>query len=382
MRTITLLIVATGAICAAQIYAQTNLSQEPQPSPTPISWITQLDIDQIDPRQNENLPKVTLILRSWDVPRAKRLEYARRYLRGEYKFHAQKLDHLLERNYWYVLTEAVDALGRLNDVESIAFLEERLPQWEAEMRKPQPDQTLIAPSISRTRAVLARLKAVREVPEVKSSADLIRRFERMLYHTGFTGTIDEWHQELHKALEEADRYVHGHAGIYEDVILQYGQMLLEAGWRGVDITRASAVIRLNYETGRGMALRKTFEAYVQLAKVPPDKVAQYIIDEAVNWQVYSSGEEPKAQILADMGVSVLPLIWKKLEWAARNRDQLRGSGIGLVVLMQVLATVGGKQALPVIEPFLNDENYWVREYACQVKEFVQAGKVSLFAPYF
>ncbi|MCX7992288.1 MAG: hypothetical protein N2651_01335 [Fimbriimonadales bacterium] len=384
MRTTTLATTLIILLCAAPLAAQTDAPQPTQKTPTSTAWIAQLDIDQIDPRHKENLAKITLLLRSGDVPRAKRLEYARRYLRGEYKFHTQDPEQLLdhESEYWYVLNQAVRTLGRLNDTASISFLEEKLALWEAEMRKPQPQRTLVAPSSSLTKAVIARLKAVRDIPEVASAADLVRRFERMLQHAGFSSDIGAWHRELDAAIKEADKYVHGRAGLYEDLILQYGQMLLEAGWKGVDITPASAIIRLDYEVGRGLLIRETYEAYVQLAKVPPDKAAQHIVDEAVHWQVYSSNELPKAQVLADMGVSVLPLVWKKLEWAAQHRDQLKGSGIGLVALMRVLATVGGEQALPLVEPFLNHENPWVRDYACQVKEHVQQGKVFSFAPYF
>jgi HEAT repeat protein len=56
--------------------------------------------------------------------------------------------------------------------------------------------------------------------------------------------------------------------------------------------------------------------------------------------------------------------------------------MGLVALLEVLVTLGGEQALPLIEPFTQDENKWVRHYACRAKEYIQQGKVFLFAPYF
>jgi len=69
-------------------------------------------------------------------------------------------------------------------------------------------------------------------------------------------------------------------------------------------------------------------------------------------------------------------------WAARHRDQIKGTGMGLVALLEVLVTLGGEQALPLIEPFTRDENQWVRHYACRAKEYIQQGKVFRFAPYF
>ncbi|GIV08970.1 MAG: hypothetical protein KatS3mg019_1061 [Fimbriimonadales bacterium] len=373
------------AACWASVVlmqAQSADSVQTSSAAVPTAWIAQLDIDQIDPRKQENLPKITLLLRSWDIPRSKRLEYARRYLRGEYKFHTLNPEPPLHDNYWYVLNEAVEALGRLNDVESIPWLEEKLALWEAEAKKPDPERAMVVPSLPRARAVLARLKAVRDVPQVKNATDLIRRFERMLYHVGFVGNLSDWHRELRKEFEEADKCDHCGPGVQYEILLQYGQMLMEAGWRGVDITAASKIIQLDSKVGYEGGVKKTFEVYVQLAKIPLDQLAQHIVDEAVHWQVYSDGEAPKAQVLADMGVTVLPIVWEKLKWAGQNRDQLKGSGVGMGVLLEILVTVGGEQALPLIEPFLNDENKWVRYYACQAKEYIQQGKVFLFAPYF
>jgi len=56
--------------------------------------------------------------------------------------------------------------------------------------------------------------------------------------------------------------------------------------------------------------------------------------------------------------------------------------MGLVVLTEVLVTLAGEQALPFLEPFTQDKNEWVRHYACRAKEYIQQGKVFVFAPYF
>jgi hypothetical protein len=79
---------------------------------------------------------------------------------------------------------------------------------------------------------------------------------------------------------------------------------------------------------------------------------------------------------------LVPVIQEKLSWAWRNRDQIEGTGMGLVALTEVLVTLAGEQALPFLEPFTQDKNEWVRHYACRAKEYIQQGKVFVFAPYF
>jgi hypothetical protein len=76
------------------------------------------------------------------------------------------------------------------------------------------------------------------------------------------------------------------------------------------------------------------------------------------------------------------VIQEKLSWAWRNRDQIEGTGMGLVALTEVLVTLAGEQVLPFLEPFTQDKNEWVRHYACRAKEYIQQGKVFVFAPYF
>ena len=76
------------------------------------------------------------------------------------------------------------------------------------------------------------------------------------------------------------------------------------------------------------------------------------------------------------------MIQEKLSWAWRNRDQIEGTGMGLVALTEVLVTLVGEQALPFLEPFTQDKNEWVRHYTCCAKEYIQQGKVFVFAPYF
>jgi hypothetical protein len=365
------------------VMAQPAVGEPQRVLSAPTAWLHRLDIDQLDPKQKENLPKITLLLRSEDIPRTRRLEYARRYLRGECKFPITTLTHdpSVDGNYRYVLNAAISAIGRLDDTESIALLETKLAQWEEEQQKPPHEQHGVIPNTLAARVVLARLKAVREVPTVKSSADLINRLETMVRYAGFEGSVDKWLLELKKEINFTYRAADLGAGIHERILWQYMQMLLASGWQGIDITAAAQIIQFGSEPIYTVP-RERFETVVQLAKMPREQAVRRIVEESPQWEVISDVEEIKAQVLLDMGTSVVPLVWSKLEWAARHRDQIKGNGMGLVALLEVLVTLGGEQALPLIEPFTRDENEWVRYYACRAKEYIQQGKVFRFAPYF
>lgn len=340
------------------------------------SWVQSLDIDQLDPNKSGNLQKIYLMLRSEDVPRARRLEYARRYLRGEYKYAKPASSEVIEHKYYCISSVALTVLGKLNDIESIPLIEEKLKQWESEIGKPSHERTMVSFDAVRARAVLARLKAVRDLPTVKNADDLVRRLERTLHHIGFEGSIKDFLRALEQEVKAVEGVVDANwPGIYEEILNQYGQMLLEAGWNGIEVEPASKIIQLDLGERPARPVKEVFEVYVQLARIPREQVAQWIVEDALRWQRIGVREECYMQVLADRGVAVLPLVWSRLEWAARHRDQVPGTGMGLVALLRVLVTIGGEQALSLVEPFTNDENRWVRYYACQAKEYIQQGKV-------
>ncbi|GBC93128.1 hypothetical protein HRbin15_01615 [bacterium HR15] len=381
MRMFALMLTAGLATLATAVAQQTAPAQTNNTARL-TSWIQSLDIDQLDPNQEANLAKIYLMLRCEDIPAARRLEYARRYLRGDYKYArpiARKPEEIRTELYWCVVSAATVVLGKLNDTASIPLLEEKLKQWETEREKPLEERTMVAFNPVKAQAVLARLKAVRAIPEVKTAEDLLRRLDYMLRTIGFEGSRQAFLRALEREVKATEGIVDGGGpGIYEEILMQYGQMVLEAGWQGIDIEPACSWVSLNLGERPWRPVREVFAVYVQLAKVPRAKVAQWIVEDALRWQRLTPREECYLQVLADQGVSVVSLVWEKLEWAARHRDQVQGTGMGLVGLLKVLVTVGGEQALPVIEPFTHDEHEWVRHYACQAKEYIQQGKVFSF----
>ena len=293
----------------------------------------------------------------------------------------------------------MQTLAHLNDVDSIPLIEAKLKEWEAtreQSRRSPITKSFILPDLGRVKAAWARLKAVRDIPQVKTADDLIHRLKRMLTYIGFDGSIQEWLKMLAQEINERQNIDHAGPGPHEWLLYQYGHQLMEAGWSGVNIDSAAQIIQMDIEESL-KRLVAAFEVYIELAKVPRSELARWIVEDALSWQVLTSAEMIKAQVLVDMGVSVLPLVWSKLEWAARHRNskgaappgdkstscsQIKDTGMGLVALLEVLVTLGGEQALPLIEPFTRDENHWVRHYACRAKEYIQQGKVFRFAPYF
>lgn len=374
MQTITKVVAAIAGLGSLlSLQAQEAVPAQANSPSKQTSWVQSLDIDQLDPNIANNLAKIYLMLRSEDIPKAQRLEYARRYLRGDYRYARPTSREICEECYWCAIRDAMVIIGKLNDVASIPLLEEKLQQWETERKKPVEERTLIAFDPLMAQAVLARLKAVRDIPEAKDAAALIRRLERMLTYIGFNGSIDAFVRVVKQRYQQAERS-YG-LDLNELVIIQYGQMVLEAAWNGVDVSPAIKVIQLDLGDRAMNPIQAIFEVYARVVTLPHDKVAQWIVDDMVNWQRITTREECYMQLLADFGVAIVPLVWSKLEWAARHRDQIKGNGMGLVALMEVLVTIGGPQALPLIEPFVNDEDRWVRYYACRAKEYIQQGKV-------
>jgi len=49
--------------------------------------------------------------------------------------------------------------------------------------------------------------------------------------------------------------------------------------------------------------------------------------------------------------------------------------MGVVVLLEMISTLVGKSALPLIEPFTHDEREWLCHYARLAKEWIEQGQV-------
>ncbi len=355
---------------------------QPQENASALPHIQRIDINKLAPANPNDWVKLLVALRSQDVPQEQRLAFARRQVETVYavSIHTDPDKPNLSHAYGILLEDSIGTLARLEDVNSIPLLERRLAEWEKESQKSPHERTQVVPDLRIVRAALARLKAVRDVPQVRTAGDLVRRLERMLVYIGYEGSIQSWLTELEKEVSINSRRIPSGLGIHELVLRHYGRMLLQAAWNGVDVKPAYEIIRFN-PNPEGVA-KQQWATYVELAQKPREQVAQWIVDDAMRWKVLSIREECLSQVLMDFGASVVPIIQEKLQWAFRNRDKIEGTGMGLTALMEVLVTLAGEQALPFIEPYTQDSDEWVRRYACRAKEYIQQGKAFAFAPYF
>jgi hypothetical protein len=346
------------------------------------SRIQSFDLDRLDPTKSEDWVKILLVLRSEEIPREQRLTFARRQLREEYKLTVPAEEEHIDLLHCYgmLIEESISTIARLDDIDSIPLLEQKLVLWEQEAQKPPHERKLPIPNLKVARAALARLKAVQEIPHIRTADDLVQRLQRMLVHIGHEGTVQAWLSDLEKEVSYNWRMSHPGLGINELVLRHYGRMVLQAGWNGVNVAPACEIIRFNPKP-EGI-IKELWATYVELAQKPRQQVAQWIVDDAMKWDALRVREECLSQVLLNLGTSVVPIIQEKLSWALRNRDQIEGSGIGLAALVEVLVTLAGEKSLPFLDPFTQDKNEWVRHYACRAKEYIQQGKVFLFAPYF
>lgn len=353
--------------CLMWTNAQNEARSVQQPAFTSQALRFAQQVDELNPNEVHDLYKVFLVLRCKDVPVEQRKALAKRILTGDYPN---------KPNFrWYSDTQgglwvaALVTLSHLHmeDVSLIPFLEEYLPKWErvvAVSEEPLPAdlqqlKQRAAPDVRLARALLIRLKAVQAVPEVKSAADLERRLEVMLKEAGLT--LEELKQ-LQKEFADRLRYDRGmgisrRAALAHFLIEEYGRMLFYYARRGMDVHDAYRKL----DVVRGWA---------ELGEEARD--LSRLIDRLLQER---GDDRTRGQLLVDEGVAVVPLIIQKLVWAKEHPNEIADTRMGVAVLLEVLATLIGKEALPYVEPFATGEGGWVCSYANLTKEWIEQGHV-------
>jgi hypothetical protein len=323
--------------------------------------------------------KVYLVLRSQDVPVEQRKTLAIRILTGDYP---KRVDPAADGlgSLWYGALVALSHL-HIDDASLLPFLEENLPKWErianaySEEELPEdlrPLKERIYPSPVYTRAVIARLKAVRAVPEVKSAEDLERRLDVMLKELGMT------RQELQQLCEEVKEKLYRTRGIG----------ISERGWLAYAVMEEHRRTLFHYAK-RGMdvmpaATSLGIEALVEGARLGKEASnLPQLIDAILKNPIY---DHTRGRILVDEGIAAVPLIIQKLAWAREHPEEVAFSGMGVSVLLDVLASLIGKDALPYVEQFLSDSSKgewkWTCGYAHRTKTWIERGDVFGFNPFF
>jgi hypothetical protein len=280
-------------------------------------------------------------------------------------------------------TAALIALSHLHidDASLLPFLEENLPKWERIRNATsveelpadlQPLKERIYPNLTLTRAVIARLKAVQAVPEIKSAADIERRLDVMLKEVGMT------RQELQQLCEEAKEKLYRTRGIG----------ISERGWLAYNVMKEHRRTLFHYAK-RGMdvmpaATSLGIEALVEGARLGKEASnLPQLIDAILKNPIY---DHTRGRILVDEGIAAVPVIIQKLAWVREHPEEVAFSGMGVSVLLDVLASLIGKDALPYVEQFLSDdckgEWKWTRSYGRRTKTWIERGDVFGFNPNF
>lgn len=265
----------------------------------------------------------------------------------------------------------------IDDPSILPFLEEFLPKWERVARA-SPDEELpadlqvlrnrVAPELALVRAVVARLKAVRTVPEVKTPSDLKRRVDAILSEAGLTREeLDKQYEEFMNEVRQSREAAFATRSTFPmHLVNEIGRTLFHYAKRGVDVSSLTAV-----EDSVASALR----AYVQAGVNARDP--QTLIDQLAAAQARDTAA---AQLLVDEGVRATPLIIQKLEAIRNQHGVAPNTRYEVGTLMEVLGSLIGQDALPYLEPFSKDEREWLRQSARRVMEWVQEGRVFSFYP--
>jgi hypothetical protein len=108
-----------------------------------------------------------------------------------------------------------------------------------------------------------------------------------------------------------------------------------------------------------------------------------LIDAILKNPIY---DHTRGRILVDEGIAAVPVIIQKLAWAREHPEEVAFSGMGVSVLLDVLASLIGKDALPYVEQFLSDSSKgewkWVCGYGHRTKTWIERGDVFGFNPFF
>ncbi|WP_448377453.1 hypothetical protein [Fervidobacterium sp.] len=326
-------------------------------------------VEALDPNSVHDLYKIFVVLRCKDVPEVQRKALTLRILTGEYPGSPEfrwTAEPEQRRGLWVAALVALSHM-HIDDASLQPFLEEHLPKWERLATVPDPElptdlqrlKNRISPDVPMARALLARLKAVRAVPEVKSANDLERRLEVMLSEAGIT------HQELRQLLEEYKEKlrrgewiaISPRAHLADHLVMEHARTLFHYAKRGMDLESVATSTDI-----------EAFAKAVRLGETARDW--SKLINSILQHRGYSSAP---AQLLVDEGVAVVPVIIQKLTWAREHPKEIADTGMGVAVLLDVLATLIGKDALPLVELFLSDSNWAGR--ARRTKEWIEQGRV-------
>lgn len=336
-------------------------------------------VEQLNPNDVQDAYKIFLVLRSPDVPAEQRVSLAKRILSGSYP---DKPDFRWDAVGSFSLGQgmfvtALAALSHLHvdDPSILPFLEDILFKFE-QIAQSSPQEELpadlkrlrdrVSPEMAMLRAVAARLKAVKAVPKVEVPADLQRRVDAILKEAGVTRReLNQQYEEFMNAIRQSREAAFANRSTFPmHLVNEIGRTLFHYAKRGMDVATLC--------TGDD-SVAQALKAYARAgidARSP-----QRLIDFLAASQ---TRDAIAAQILVDMGVSVVPSIVQALE--AFHSGDTSPASKGVETLLEVLGTLLGEDALRYIEPLTHNQPDWLRQAARRVADAIKAGSVFSFYP--
>ncbi len=335
--------------------------------------------------------KMIIVLRSADVPRESRKQLALRVLRGDFFTQPDTREQLPSSA---LTTAAVIALSHLcinqSDAEVLQSLEQYLTDYERYKEiQSLPDHTLpenlklvqrrlsVDPDL--VRAIVCRLKAVRQNPQMNTSADLERRIRAIIREAGFTP--EELRARYEEDRERNRSLPHPKPSYAEYLVEEIERTVFHAVCAGMDREQVEQVLRrLSLNLAKSTIVGRPAgrpRPLVEIAETARDPAL--LVDEIIRAEMFPA---LYAQLLVDWGVSVVPIIVSKLEKLdPPNPTEGTTQYRWLPVLFRVLINLlGPDKAVPVIEAIAPDsgEKGWLAPYAREAKESAKQGRVFSF----
>ncbi len=377
---------------AAQSETSLQSTQPEQKQPIPYALRCAQLFDPIDlSKLGNNLGKLILAMRSADVPKETRRQIALRVVKVGFfdkpnVVHGEEARALFEAALFALSHLCIDTV----DTEVIQVLEEYLAEAErlsalqqksAELDESQQNELLriqrrVVGSPNVVRALLAHLRAVQQSPQLRTPTDLERRIRLTLVNAGLT--LEEARKQYNQDMELLRSQPHWYPSYATLVLYEIRRTLFHAVQRGIEVEPVVKALDLppfeeSVDVGRVGSNPRPFLEVAQIARSP-----EQIVDEMLHAVIYPY---LYAQLLVDRGVSVVPLIVEKLEWARQNPDKVSQTRMGISALFEVLvALLGPEEALPTIEKiaFSKNEQEWFVRSASKAIEQAKQGRVYMF----
>jgi hypothetical protein len=327
--------------------------------------------------ENEYYKYLVNLMRVEALPRELRLRLAYKVLEGNLP---ESGVVMLQGRLFGLSNAALLTLGRLEDVNAIGFLEQKLPLWE-KMAEPGSSEDQLSgrlvPDVLQARITLARLRAVRAVP-LRSANDVRERFRRMLQDLNIP--VDEWDSLMREAennpklfdeaLLEVGTERHQKLWRARMLLKEYAQMLLQARIQGHDVSKLLA--EYPFEA------TDLARAYANLARLPNETRLQQVVQQAFQWRVMNTENAAYAQYLLDHSEQAVPIILN----AVRSLDSssLSEPGVGLAALTEVVATAIalGSAESNSLEALNQASTQHAQRFVQKVREQVLQRKVQVF----